>query len=150
MKTQYLISNRYQKIGWFFLIPGIILGVILLYNNFEYPTYQIKVYSIIKRGTLSKTNVFTEITIFLITIGGLLVAFSKEKMEDEYIKKIRVESLIWAIFVNYVILLIATILLYDFNFLNFMGINMFSPLLLFILKFHWELYKLYKEYNDEK
>jgi len=128
MKTRYLFSYKSKKIGWILLLPGVILGVMLLLSELEQPQYSVRVYSIFKSGAFFKqdkthffeTNIFTEITIFLITIGGLLVAFSKEKIEDEYIQKIRVESLIWAIFVNYLLLLIATILLYDFNFLDFM------------------------------
>jgi len=152
MKIKYLLPNKYKKIGWFLLIPGLFLGVLLLVNDFEYPIYEVKVYSIIKAGALFendrshiiKTNIFTEISIFLIIIGGLLVAFSKEKIEDEYIQKIRVESLIWATIINYVLLLIATVLFYDFLFLKFMIINMFTILLLFIIKFNFELLKFKK------
>ncbi len=158
MKTRYLFPNSYKKIGWILLVIGLILGIVLLVNDFEYPSYEIKVWTPIKSGALFEsdrnhlieTNIFTEIAIFLITAGGLLVAFSKEKIEDEYIQKIRVESLIWATFVNYIILLIATLLLFDFNFLTFMTINMFSLLLLFIVKFQWELYRLKKMDKNEK
>lgn len=158
MKTRYLFKHSYKKIGWILLISGVILGITLLLNDFEYPSYEIKVWTPIKSGALFKsdrnhiieTNIFSEITTFLITIGGLLVAFSKEKIEDEYIQKIRVESLIWATFVNYIILLIATLLLFDFNFLTFMAINMFSLLLLFIIKFKWELYRLKRMDKNEK
>lgn len=150
MKTRYLLPKSFKKIGWILLIIGFVLGIVLLINDFEYPSFEVKVYSIIKGGALFnsdkshfiKTNIFIEIAIYLITIGGLFVAFSKEKIEDEYIQKIRVESLVWATIVNYILLLIATILLYDFAFLDFMTINMFTVLILFIFKFNLELYKL--------
>ena len=50
-------------------------------------------------------NIADEIASILLIIGGILVAFSKTKDEDEYISKIRMESLIWATYVNYFILI---------------------------------------------
>lgn len=38
MKTRYLFPNSYKKIGWVLLVIGLILGIILLLNDFEYPS----------------------------------------------------------------------------------------------------------------
>ncbi|MFP9181060.1 hypothetical protein ACLI2M_16335, partial [Enterococcus faecalis] len=54
----------------------------------------------------------TEIDLFpnlfgvLIIIGGILVGFSKEKIEDEYISNLRLKSVFWSLLVTYSIVLI--------------------------------------------
>jgi hypothetical protein len=70
-----------------------------------------------------------------------MVGFSKEKIEDEYIASIRMNALVWAVFVNYSLLIVAFIFIYDLSFLNVMAYNMFTVLLLFIIRFHYLLFK---------
>ena len=89
-------------------------------------------------------NVLNEICGVLIILSGLLVAFSKEKEEDELISMIRLESLVWATYWNYAILLLGFVLVYDMAFLTVMVFNMFTILILFIIKFNWALHKLKK------
>ena len=44
--------------------------------------------------------------------GALLVSFSKEKNEDEFITEIRLSSLLWAVCVSYTLLLVAFLFVY--------------------------------------
>ncbi len=76
------------------------------------------------------------ISIFII-IGGLIVGFSKEKIEDEFIYKLRNDSLVWAIIFNYIVLLFAIVFVYDFTFFDVLVFNMFTPLLFFIVRFNF-------------
>jgi hypothetical protein len=87
-------------------------------------------------------NILNEIFGILIIISSLFVAFSKEKLEDEYISKIRLESLVWAVYVNYGILLFSFLFIFDFSFLWVMIFNMFTVLLFFIIRFNWQISKL--------
>ena len=153
MTTNYLLPYKMKRIGWIILIPGLILGLFLLMSDFEYPEFKVKMYSIFNNSSLFSsnkshtidTNLMNELAILLILVGGMFVAFSREKVEDEYIKTIRLNSLLWATIVNYIILFFANLLLFDFNFLNFMVLNMFAILLLFIFKFKIELYNFKKK-----
>ena len=155
MKTRYLLPNKFKKVGWLLFVPSLILGLILFFNDFEFPNWNVNVFSIFKEklfktNLLKNHNILIEISAIFIIIGGILVGFTKEKKEDEYIEKIRVESLIWATYVNYIVLFLAIILLFDFTFLNFMVINMFTLLLFFIIRFNFLLYKFKKSANNEK
>jgi hypothetical protein len=134
MNTSLLIPNKYKKIGWFIFIPSLIFGLCLLIFQFDSNFIEIKTYS----QAIKLDNTITGI---LIIIGGLLVAFSKEKNEDEYISNLRLSSLLWAVFVNYFILVIAFIFLYDLAFLNVMVCNMFTILIIFIGRFYYILYQ---------
>jgi hypothetical protein len=99
---------------------------------------------------ITKNNVLNEILGILIIIGALLVAFSKEKTEDEYIAKTRLESLVWATYFNYGILLIAILFVYDLAFFWVMVFNMFTLLLFFIVRFNYMIFKLNKTETNEE
>ncbi len=159
MKTQYLFPAKWKKIGWFLFIPGLILGLVYIFYPFEPDFLNAKMPAIIidndllsqstKRGWISfgfvQDNLIEEIIGLLLIIGGILVAFSRVENEDEFITKIRLDSLVWAVYVNYFILLLAFLLFYGLDFLWVMVFNMFTVLFFFIFKFHWSLYKLKKE-----
>ena len=97
-----------------------------------------------------ENNILNEVLGVLVIISSLLVAFSKEKSDDEYISKIRLESLVWAVYVNYGILLISFIFIFDLSFLWVMIFNMFTVLLFFIIRFNWQISKLKKSASYEE
>lgn len=88
-----------------------------------------------------KYNNFTdEIAGVLLVIGLLMIAFSKEKQEDERVLSLRLESLLWAVFINSVILILSIIFFYDGAFLNIMAYNVCSTLIIFIVRFNILMY----------
>jgi hypothetical protein len=91
-----------------------------------------------------------EISGLLLIIGGLLIVSSKAKSEDEFISKIRLESLLWATYVNYFILILTIIFIYDLIFFWILVFNMFTVLIFFIFRFNWVLYKSKKQIRDEE
>jgi len=58
------------------------------------------------------------------------------------IAAIRIRSLVWATYINYGILLLAILFVYEFSFFNVLVFNMFTLLIFFILRFNWELFRL--------
>lgn len=158
MKTNYLFPNKFKTIGWFILIPSAIMGLLTLildfelnYLNFNLPAVFIDGIFVEKQfyGMVSD-NILNEILGTLIIISLLFVAFSKEESEDEYISKIRLESLVWAVYFNYGILLISFLFIFNISFLWVMLFNMFTVLLFFIIRFNWQISKLKKSAVYEK
>jgi len=149
MKSNYLFPHKYKKIGWMILVPSAITGLIVLLGNYEPAFFNWHVPAIFideflgekQLYGISQENVLNEILGVLTIISLLLVAFSKEQYEDEFIAKVRLESLVWATFINYGILLIALILVYGVSFLWVMVFNMFTILIFFIVRFNWLIYK---------
>jgi len=146
MQTHYLLSNKYKKFGWILLIMGMILGILINAEVLESELLQTKVLSIYNEGIFSKDDGFfkiiengilDEIVALMIIIGGLIVGFTKEKVEDEFIYQLRKESLVWAIIFNYIILSFAIVFIYDMTFFNVLIYNMFTPLLFFIVRFNF-------------
>jgi len=158
MKTNYLFPNKYKKIGWLVFIPSLIIGLITLILEYEpsFLDFNVPAIFIDELGGdksffgMVNNNILNELFGVLLIISSLLVAFSKEQLEDEYISKIRLESLVWAVYVNYGILLFSFIFLFDFSFLWIMIFNMFTVLLFFIIKFNLQIFKLKKSVDNEK
>ena len=146
MKSNYLLSNKYKPVGWILFILGICFGVLLFLNEYEGNYFSMKVISIYNDPFLGsdkgffkliENDIADELISIAIIIGGLLVGFSKEKIEDEFIYKLRKDSLVWAILVNYSILLLAVLFVYDFTFFDVLVFNMFTPLVFFVLRFNF-------------
>ena len=159
MKSRFLIAHKYKPLGWFLFTLGFILGIVLMIYDYEYPNWEVSVFPLIgETGFLSSNpafewnvnNIADEIASVLIIIGGILVAFSRTKDEDEYISKIRMESLIWATYVNYAILILAILFVFDMSFFSVLIYNMFTILLFFMVRFHYLLYKSKKVIEDEE
>lgn len=147
MKTNYLFPVVFRKIGWIMLVPFFVLGVVYLCNDgLSFPGS--KVFSLIPFGIVDNSDWGDEFIVLGLTVSLLFIALSRERDEDECIAEIRMHSLVWAIIVNYALLIIATFLIYDIAYLYFMDINIFTVLFLFIVKYNIALYKFRRINND--
>lgn len=141
MTNKLLLPHRYKKIGWFFLIPSTILGIILCLSGFDLNWINAQVFAIVNAETLGDSeffgvthaNITNTVIGALFLIGAMLVSFSKEKDEDEFIAGIRLSSLLWAVLVSYILLLLAFLFVYGTPFLDVMVYNMFTVLIIFIV-----------------
>ena len=158
MKTNFLFPNRFKRIGWIILIPSVIVGIFMLSGIVTIDFLDVNVFTIYAKFLvedhtlfgLVKNNVADEILTVLCIIGGILVAFSEEKQEDEFIAKTRTESLVWATYVNYAVLILCTLFFYGIAFWYVIILNLFTILLFFIIRFYYQLYKAKKSMGYEK
>ena len=160
MKTKLLFPNRFKLIGWILLVPATVLGIMFLFFHFELGFLRVNAFAIFSGsnfmggspGILEFThNNFTdEVAAVLFIIGAVFVAFSREKQEDEFIAKTRLESLVWATYANYAILIFCFLFFFDEGFLWVMIINMFTILIFFIIRFYFILYMSKKLLSHEK
>ena len=147
MNTNYLLPNKYKPIGWILFLIGIISGLFTVYYGYDYEPIKMKVFSLFNDAIFDndssgffkiiETGIASELCCIAIIIGGLIIGFTKEKVEDEFIYKLRKDSLVWAIIFNYVVLLLAIILVYGLSFFHVLVFNMFTPLLFFIIRFNF-------------
>lgn len=153
MKTNYLFPAVFRKIGWMLLVPfGVLsiyslvyLGGISFFPDYLGNSSSESVVSIFQKLTIvGDDGILDEVSIVGLTIALLLVSFSREKDEDEYIAKLRMESLVWAILLNYMLVILATLFIYDIAYLYVAFISMFTVLILFIIKYNWVLYHFRK------
>ena len=147
MKTHYLLPNSYKTFGWILFIIGLISGLFIKISGYESDLLEVPVLSIYSDSTIFESSkgffkiiensILDELIALAIIIGGLIVGFSKEKVEDEFIYKLRKDSLVWAIIFNYVVLIFTIIFVYDFTFFDVLVFNMFTPLIFFIGRFNF-------------
>jgi hypothetical protein len=158
MESKLLLPYQFKKIGWYLLIPSAVLGIVLSVTGFEANWLTLKVFALLNDEVLGKTQSFNFVQVnatntavgALFIVAAIFVACSKEKNEDEFISKLRLSSLLWAVWVNYILLLLAFLFVYGTPFMNVMIYNMFTVLLIFIIRFNYILYKTSKTVTDEK
>lgn len=158
MKRKLLLPHKYKAIGWIIFIPAVVLGIVSSFYDFHDLGIKVNVFAIQydeifgdqKIFTMVKTDITNTILGVLLIVGGLFVAFSREREEDEFIASLRLNSLLWAVLLNYLILLFCFLFIYGLSFLNVMAYNMFTTLVIFIARFHFLLYRNSKFKSDEK
>lgn len=151
MKTNYLLPHKYKTLGWVLFVLGLIFGGIVVLGGYEINVLKVNVISIYDEGgffggdkgffNIIENSILDELAALSVIVGALLVGFTKEKVEDEFIYKLRNDSLVWAIIFNYMVLAIAIIFVYDFSFFHVLVFNMFTPLLFFVVRFNFLKFK---------
>jgi small-conductance mechanosensitive channel len=163
MRTRFLLPRKFKPFGWILLAIAILLylwinvfGDIPLLANAKILCIYYSGFPLEKNPATSmffqvhQTNLAPDIIGILIIVGCLFVAFSRLKIEDEYISKIRLESLVWATCVNFILLIIAIMTIWGLDFLVVMEYNMVTILILFVLRFHYVLFQSRKIKGNEK
>jgi hypothetical protein len=158
MLYKMLLPNKFKKIGWAILLPAAILGLILIATGFEGIPMTARVFALFNDPMIGKsqsfgfisTNITNTAVGMLFIAGMLLVAFSKEKNEDEFIASLRQSSLLWAVLINYFLLLFCFAFIYGMAFLSVMVYNIFTVLIIFIIRFNYVLYRNAKSMSDEQ
>ncbi len=148
MKSTMLLPNKFKKLGWLILVPATVLGLFVSITDFELSWLNVKVFALLNSDLGSfqhfkfvDNNVTNELVGVLFIVGALLVTFSKEKDEDEYIASLRLSSLLWSVLVSYGLLLFAFVFVFGFSFMYVMMYNMFTTLIIFIIRFNYMLLK---------
>lgn len=154
MKSRFLFPHQFKLIGWIIAIPSLILGSFVLFNDyssdfltvrlpFKYYFSDTFVQGYSKMNINSETsslNFTDEIAAVGSIIGLILIAFSKVKIEDEYVTITRLESLQWAIYFNFSLLILATVFVHGMAYFQVIIFNMFTPLVFFIIRFYFILF----------
>jgi len=158
MKNNLLLPNRYKVLGWTLFLAFATLGILCMVVDFKIPGFQLSS-NIIKRISEDSVsidlfggyNLTNELALLGITIGLLMIVFTKERIEDEFISMLRLKSLQWAVLLSYVILIVLNFSAFGLTFLLLLVYNLWTVLIVFIIKFYWSLYRLKKEgAADEK
>ncbi|MDC3285311.1 hypothetical protein OAV61_06230 [Flavobacteriaceae bacterium] len=148
----YLFDNKYKKISGLVFYLTSIIGFYLLITDIIFNLFTLNVYSLFSEsfsdltygGGWIENGLGDEIFTTIIIISGLINSFCKEKIEDELISKIRLESLTMSLFISYGLVIISTFLIYNLSYMYVLVFNLFIILILFNLIFSYRLYKHYK------
>ncbi len=136
-----LLPHKYQKLGYFLLIPS--LAFFIACSYFQYEISWLTLSNVREQGVFisAHENFTNELAIIGTFLSLFLIAFSKEKVEDEYILKIRLESILIALYAYSIIFIMGTLVFYNFHYLNFLAFNLGSIKVFYIIRFRWLMYK---------
>ncbi len=160
--VKYLLPSYFRKIGWIAVFPcmagvwflqaysgmwglmefGIIPGQDP--ENWHLTSYLNRLFQ------MGEGIWWDELAILGVVLSLIFIAFSKEKAEDEYVWKIRMESLVWAFIVDALLIVAATLLLFGQDYVVFMFLNFYIILVLFIAKFRIALFRTKKSLSHEE
>lgn len=148
----YLFDNKYKKISGLVFYLTSIIGLYLLLTDRISDLFTLNVYSLFSEsfsdltygGGWIENGLGDEIFTTIIIISGLINSFCKEKIEDELISKIRLESLTMSLFISYGLVILSTFLIYNLSYMYVLVFNLFIILILFNLIFRYRLFKHYK------
>ena len=130
MKNLWLLPAWCRKAGWALFIPCAILGLYIIFIE-GYVPLEIKLCEVLK----------TNVAIIGTLIGLYMIAFSKEKIEDEFINSLRMDAMIKAIILNCVIIVLASLIIYGGWYVYTLSITQYFVLLAYIIIFRYNIHK---------
>ncbi len=152
-----LFPHHFRHIGWPILLVGLVVGLFHMVYDYEPSWLRIKVPAILNDRPIDEflrplaegqrsfwrwENMTNELIAIMILVGSIFVAFSRERVEDEFHNHLRLSALVWSFYVYATLVVLSILFLYGFHFMYFMMVNLFTPLLLFIVRYHYLLSRL--------
>ncbi|WP_413670353.1 hypothetical protein ACEN9X_10655 [Mucilaginibacter sp. Mucisp86] len=149
MKPRFLFSHKSRLVGYLCLLAYIPLMVLkkILHNGYNNQSPAMRIAD--NSGLLNSEHILLAIAFILVISGLLFIAFSKEKIEDEQISQLRLDSLQWAVYFNYLLIIISVAFLSNIDFIKVVMINIWTPLVFFIIRFKWVIYRLNRSLKSE-
>lgn len=160
MKSRFLFPAYFRPAGVCLALIGFVLGYFVLYQQYSIPALG---FGEPRTGIVAffqpPMNLTDELALVLIVTGLLFTAFARLKNEDELTAYLRLDALHWAILFNYLLIFVAYLInnlfiakkeansLFDFGAwsilsdLNWIVYALFSPLLIFIARFYYQVYR---------
>lgn len=135
MKT-ILFPHAFRTVGWTLFLPALVLGILLLTETIS-----------LSGGIETICN---DAAIIGITIGALFITCSREKIEDEMTRSIRLSTLLHSIYVWAILLIACTLFINGLDYFYFMAINLVLLPLIFAALFRLEMKRYFKMNEDEE
>jgi hypothetical protein len=131
MKSRFLFPYWCRYLGWALFLVHI--PIVMFRQQLGFYSHSPG------ESLLNSEHLFFMATTLLMAIGLFLAAFAKERIEDEQISQLRLDSLQWAIYVNYLLMIVSLILSNDTQHILFL--NLLVPLVFFIVRFQWKIFQ---------
>ena len=129
--------------------------LMFLINDGGWSLFSCKVFTIFREEPFGSKITFFNIVMndgwedeffeVLLSVSLLFIGFSKEIDDDENINKIRFKALVWAMFVNTLLVILTTLFVYSIAYVYMMYVNSFLALLLYVIKYKYDLYQFRKK-----
>lgn len=131
-----LFPHIFQPIGWIMFIPSLILGALFYFG-------EIGLF-----GTAE--TIAIDAAIIGCAVGALFIVCSKERIEDEMTRSIRLSSLLNSIYAYVILLVACTLAINGFGFMIYAVLNMVLLPIIFVCNFRLEMHRYNKMGANEK
>lgn len=131
-----LFPRYFQPIGWVMFIPSLVLGALIYFSVFSF-------------SGAAETAV-NDAVIIGIVLGALFIVCSRERVEDEMTRSIRLASLLNSIYAYVALLIACTIFINGVEFMMFTVFNLVLLPILFVFNFRLEMHRYYKMFGNEE
>jgi hypothetical protein len=142
MKPHFLFPHWCRYLGWGLVIAHVPMSMIGRANGMINPLDNPP-----NQSLFTGEHLFFICTSLVMALGLCIVAFSREKIEDEQIWHLRLDSLRWAIYINYLVLIASLIFIYDTA--HILELNLWVPLIFFTIRFRWAIFRLNRSLSRE-
>ena len=132
-----LFPRFFQPIGWIMFVLSLIMGGEIMFFN-------------VMDLTETAYTIANDIAIIGIALGALFIVCSKERIEDEMTRSIRLSSLLNTIYIYVALLIACTIALNGLDFMVFSVINLVLLPMLFVCNFKLEMHRYNKMCENEE
>lgn len=145
MKLLLPFNARYY--GYVLLFLSIILAIIRFYFDIKLKVLDVKVFAVYSKYfetnyfTLISNHISEELIALGLILGLLLINFSSEKIETEVTQSLRYKALILTFYINSFFLIFSVLFIYGFVFINVIVLNLFTPLIFYIIIFKILLFR---------
>ena len=135
----YLLPRRFRLTGYVLTAVGILLSYIRFGLDLKLRALNIKVFAFYsayfeKKYFKAIENNFTEEAAMLFLLIGLMfIAFTKEKIENQLVRDLRLKALMSAIYLDFMMISLAVIFIYGLAFVQFLVLNLFLMIFLYVI-----------------
>lgn len=159
MKSVFLFPNKLKIPSLVIFILSIIL-IILEFSEikieinttvFAFLSDSFAIGSNFKKTTFGfvQEDIYNEILDCAFFISGTILAFSKEKIEDETMTFIRYKSLVYATYFIFSLLILSEVFIYGWAFLSFLMAYFYSFLIFLNIFYYSKLFIYKKQFSHE-
>lgn len=162
MTKEMLLPHCFKKIGWIILLPTLLTGLYVVFNGMDTSGIAGLLSKIVEQGRATSIpetmphigngiEPWLNNTLIIGIISGcIFIACSRERIEDEMIGRLRLNSLLLSLYVNFAIIFVATLTVYDLEFIDVLVYNLFTLPLLFLAVFQISLWQSKHAVTDEE
>ncbi|EMR01811.1 hypothetical protein [Cesiribacter andamanensis] len=146
MKHVFLLPARLRAVGWLLLVPALVLGWEVMFSDLEFTFLDVTLREKEAEegigglfGPAAVENFTNELAALLLLVALFFIGFARLKIEDEYTWKLRLDALLWGVYVYYILVLLTLFMFYGEDYFTVMVLNLFTPLVIYILRFYYLL-----------
>jgi hypothetical protein len=138
MSRHFMLSSKWKVLSLILLVVSAAIFIGSVQFNVDFRCLHHSAH--LKGFDLSNDNLTDELGLSGLIVSLLMLAFCAERIEDEYVRNIRLRCWQWAVMANYVLLLLSIWLVYGTAFIGILYYNMLTTLLLFLILFYGRIY----------